>query len=572
MTDIRKFMNLMEDLAPSMDPARDQAGRVLHPDVSYDVSDSKVVATLKSYKSATYTRLAKNVEEMIRLKAEAEKYEKMVKDDAREAMADLFSAEDAARTRMVDTVSFIMQITKDPKAATTVKYAEVIKELADHLTPELNKVMEAIVAKHSKTNAPKPPAYSYEMKPKESVDLSEGAWDGIKAFFAKFLAKVQAWGTKYDQKLDALKAQVAMGESIDSLSTPAIAPMAETAEASPWAKFATAQVAEDEEEPAEELSLEEQLQRAFEAAVGDHVYHGTRSGKVVGQVPNKPESTIIQQDDGERVVVPTDGVSDKKPGLASRAMSWLVGEDAGIEEDSPYDKVGKDFQQGAQSPYDRAMYGDKKATNGPLDANMPAMISKWLTHEGTYVYIWSTAANGGKFVMLDGKGKTIPWHREPKTYTDAVNMLKQDYEYKQVAKDEQMSLEGVDEATNHMGEREYQTYGAWRAACRKVNATCTFDGDKDIGQAMVDGKAIGEWDGAVGCVYSAVNETELNEYTEEGDDAYPVVATLSDDELNQYAEHFALYGKMADATSESGLALIKFGHEVDAERAARGLI
>lgn len=71
--------------------------------------------------------------------------------------------------------------------------------------------------------------------------------------------------------------------------------------------------------------------------------------------------------------------------------------------------------------------------------------------------------------------------------------------------DEQIQqLEGVDltEAKNHMGDREYQTYSGWRTACKKAYPGCAFRGDKDIGAAVVGAKGVGEWDGAVGSVYT----------------------------------------------------------------------
>lgn len=55
---------------------------------------------------------------------------------------------------------------------------------------------------------------------------------------------------------------------------------------------------------------------------------------------------------------------------------------------------------------------------------------------------------------------------------------------------------------NHMGEAEYETYAGWKAACRKAYPGCTFRGDIDIGAAVLDGKDVGEWDGAVGSVYA----------------------------------------------------------------------
>ena len=65
---------------------------------------------------------------------------------------------------------------------------------------------------------------------------------------------------------------------------------------------------------------------------------------------------------------------------------------------------------------------------------------------------------------------------------------------------DQLGEEGVAEAKNHMGETEYNTYAGWKAACRKAGAD-KFEGDRDICQAMKDGKGMGEWDGASGSVY-----------------------------------------------------------------------
>lgn len=78
----------------------------------------------------------------------------------------------------------------------------------------------------------------------------------------------------------------------------------------------------------------------------------------------------------------------------------------------------------------------------------------------------------------------------------------------------------IDEALNHMGEREYQSYHGWKAACRKAGAEW-FDGDSDICNAMKGPhpyqrgitRQVGEWDGAVGSVYNI--EPTLDEADEQ---------------------------------------------------------
>ena len=78
---------------------------------------------------------------------------------------------------------------------------------------------------------------------------------------------------------------------------------------------------------------------------------------------------------------------------------------------------------------------------------------------------------------------------------------------KESVTESKMKIKNVAEAKNHMGETEYQTYPAWKRACKAAGAT-SFTGDKDIDQAMKDKKAVGEWDGAVGSVYDNANKTK----------------------------------------------------------------
>lgn len=74
--------------------------------------------------------------------------------------------------------------------------------------------------------------------------------------------------------------------------------------------------------------------------------------------------------------------------------------------------------------------------------------------------------------------------------------------------------ESVDEAVNHLGDKEYTSFNSWKSACKKAGAEW-IDGDRDIANAMkgprpyVRGQThqVGEWDGEVGSVYSNVTES-----------------------------------------------------------------
>ena len=215
--DIRAHIKLME---ATYERPYDGSPNVGYDEVADNKGDvTKVVANLSSFQSGKYTRLAQNIKRMQDVARETLELESQIKQDAREAIADLFAAEDAAYTRVVETVSFTLQITKDPKAATTVQYAKVLDELQTHLTPELVKVLESIKAKFSKVNAPKPAALSHSPKDGgvgygESVEQVTEAplFDKMKAFFQKYLQKIQSWGASYDSKLAKLKASVGVTE------------------------------------------------------------------------------------------------------------------------------------------------------------------------------------------------------------------------------------------------------------------------------------------------------------------------------------------------------------------------
>lgn len=202
--EMAKMMKIMED---------GYLGKSDGSDVDYETSSSgdKVTATVKGHLSARYTKLAKNIDRIKQLQAELDETVAQTKQDARDAISDLFAAEDEVRTRVVETVSFTLKLTRTPDPTTTVKYAKVLSELEKSLTPELIQVLEGLKQKFSST-VQKSAALSFA--PKESAGISEGPLDKMSAFFAKFLSYIDNWCSKYDMKLAKLQSQVGMGEGI----------------------------------------------------------------------------------------------------------------------------------------------------------------------------------------------------------------------------------------------------------------------------------------------------------------------------------------------------------------------
>jgi uncharacterized spore protein YtfJ len=118
-----------------------------------------------------------------------------IKDEA----LDLFDAEDEIYTRVVETVSMVITISKKTVSKTTkTDYEKVLEELVK-LVPELTEQVKDLIEANTTTK-------EVEKSPGLRVDVNEGlTLKGIKAFARKALAKVKTWGKSYDRKLDNIK-------------------------------------------------------------------------------------------------------------------------------------------------------------------------------------------------------------------------------------------------------------------------------------------------------------------------------------------------------------------------------
>lgn len=198
---IKKWILLLEKEMP-------HSGTRDSKNIQYTITGDKVIARLKNVDSTRYTRLGRNLKRMEWLAARMDYLKEQTKQDTRELIADLFLAEDANKTRVVETMGFIFKLTKDPKAAETVKYTKVLDELQDKLTPELIRVLEALVAKHTTLQKPKPAALTAidrnQVKTESVMDWASG----IKSFLKKLKTTLDRWGQGYDNRLDQLKSEI----------------------------------------------------------------------------------------------------------------------------------------------------------------------------------------------------------------------------------------------------------------------------------------------------------------------------------------------------------------------------
>ena len=172
-------------------------------DIEFDRSQAdRVVANLLSYDSMRYTKLAQKVQRIEELEAEIKQLKLEVKEETRGFIASLFDAADAAKTRVVNTVSFILTLSKDPKPTETYQYAKVIGELEKHLTPDLIKVLTSIKEQFKSVVQKEA---SLKVTPKSNESLEEGIGDNISNFLRTYAKKVMNFLRNYDAKLAQLK-------------------------------------------------------------------------------------------------------------------------------------------------------------------------------------------------------------------------------------------------------------------------------------------------------------------------------------------------------------------------------
>jgi len=158
-------------------------------------TSAKVIARLKSYKSQSMTKLAQKIQRIDQLETEINTLKAEVKDETKTEIAGLFDdLEDLVKTRVVETVSFVFTLSKNPAETISPKYKDILEKLSTHLTPELITILEGLKATLV-TKTLKSPSLKIE-------PVTESIGSG---FFSKLKNLISRWAVKYDSKLEALK-------------------------------------------------------------------------------------------------------------------------------------------------------------------------------------------------------------------------------------------------------------------------------------------------------------------------------------------------------------------------------
>lgn len=166
----------------------------------------RVIVTLSGRDSEAYTKLAKSFK---RTKTQIErlfKVQEALNKTVKEKALELFDAEDEVMTRVVDTVSLGITISKKPIIQDTTKtdWEKVALEIAK-LTPELDDKIQEIIKAYTQTKPGVKKDVSLRVDIKEANAVVDFVWDKLKAAFSKLTDKLKAWGTGYDSKLDKIK-------------------------------------------------------------------------------------------------------------------------------------------------------------------------------------------------------------------------------------------------------------------------------------------------------------------------------------------------------------------------------
>lgn len=172
----------------------------------------KVIVELEGSQSGKFTKLAgryKIIKQQVEdLQEVQNEFNREIKD---EALA-LFDAKDEVLTRVVETISLTITVSKQQAAATTskVNYENVIVEILK-LAPGLEEQIKAVIKACTETKtAEKAKDVALRVALKED-GVNEGVKDWLKALkvkFAALLKSVKIWGKEYDKKIAALKLQV----------------------------------------------------------------------------------------------------------------------------------------------------------------------------------------------------------------------------------------------------------------------------------------------------------------------------------------------------------------------------
>lgn len=169
---------------------------------------NKVILELEGSDSGAMSRLMTRYKRLDRQWKLMEERRNEVNRQVKDVADRIFDAEDALATRVIETVSYSVMLTKatpasEKEATKKVDYESAYAALA-RLVPELEEKAKAILEQYTELVPPKDTPSALKYTPK----LEEGIADTVKGWVAKakaFVKEMFSWGREYDAKLDAFR-------------------------------------------------------------------------------------------------------------------------------------------------------------------------------------------------------------------------------------------------------------------------------------------------------------------------------------------------------------------------------
>lgn len=191
---------------------KDIISEARNPNLTYTQKEvsgklDRVIVELSGRESEKFTKLAKSFK---RTKTQIERLVKVqdaLNAEVKKEAIDLFDAQDEVMTRVVNTVSLGITISKKPEVKDTIKtdWEQVAKGIMA-LTPELDDKIKELIEQFTTVKAGVPKDMSLRIDIKEGI-ISD-AFGKLLGKLKSFLNSIKSWGSSYDSKLEKLKSQL----------------------------------------------------------------------------------------------------------------------------------------------------------------------------------------------------------------------------------------------------------------------------------------------------------------------------------------------------------------------------
>jgi len=193
-----KVYELFEARNPELNYVEKQVKKVL----------DLVTVELSGSKSGSMTRLMTRYSRLDKSAALLAERREATNLEMKDKVADLFDAADEVLTRVVETASFTITLSKaekgaDKKPKTSIDYEAIVKEL-QVMVPELEEKIKEITKKFTEITPAKDSPITLRVRSK----VDEGVVGDILKSVKAFAKSIFSWLKSYDRRLAVLKSKI----------------------------------------------------------------------------------------------------------------------------------------------------------------------------------------------------------------------------------------------------------------------------------------------------------------------------------------------------------------------------